>query len=134
MSLARPLEQHNLPFKSVINIDGRDVIFSIDAQHLLSFKSLLIQHKIPFQQVEVQKEAPTQFDIRSLMNNGIITAKLSAREIDVLEQLINGLEYQQIADKLFISLETVRSHIKNIFRKFDVNSRSEVTAKLLQLR
>jgi DNA-binding NarL/FixJ family response regulator len=50
---------------------------------------------------------------------------LSKRETQVLELVGNGKSRSQIAKELFIDLETVKSHIKNIYMKLDVNSRSE---------
>src|ERR1035437_2008224 len=50
---------------------------------------------------------------------------LSSREQDVLQQLVEGLEYKQIADKLFISPATVRTHIANIYQKLHVNSKAQ---------
>lgn len=56
---------------------------------------------------------------------------LSKRETQILEQIAEGKSRSQIAKDLFIDLETVRSHIKNIYLKLDVNSRAEAikTAK-----
>jgi DNA-binding NarL/FixJ family response regulator len=50
---------------------------------------------------------------------------LSEREKDVLRLIAEGKSYTQIADLLFISKETSKSHIKNIYSKLEVNSKSE---------
>jgi DNA-binding NarL/FixJ family response regulator len=50
---------------------------------------------------------------------------LSKRETQILELIYNGKSRTQIAIELFIDLETVRSHIKNIYTKLDVNSRAD---------
>lgn len=50
---------------------------------------------------------------------------LSKRETQILEQVAGGKSRSQIAKDLFIDLETVRSHIKNIYLKLDVNSRAD---------
>jgi DNA-binding NarL/FixJ family response regulator len=50
---------------------------------------------------------------------------LSERETDVLKGIAAGKSYTKIALDLFISKETVRSHIKNIYQKLAVNSKSE---------
>ena len=50
---------------------------------------------------------------------------LTAREIEILEQLIDGQIPQQIGDGLFISARTVRKHVENIYRKLHVHSRLE---------
>jgi DNA-binding NarL/FixJ family response regulator len=54
---------------------------------------------------------------------------LTPREISVLTLLSRGYSYAEIASKLFISTNTVASHIKQIYRKLDVNSRGEAVFK-----
>lgn len=54
---------------------------------------------------------------------------LSKREQEMLEHLSQGLRYKEIADKLFINIETVRTHIRNIYEKLQVNSRVEALKK-----
>jgi DNA-binding NarL/FixJ family response regulator len=53
---------------------------------------------------------------------------LTSRETEVLEQLAKGKSYSIIADELFIHKETVKSHIKNIYFKLQVNSKAEALA------
>ncbi len=55
--------------------------------------------------------------------------KLSRRENEILKQLAKGYRYKEIAEQLFISTETVRTHIRNIYEKFQVNSRTEALKK-----
>lgn len=59
---------------------------------------------------------------------------LTPRETEVLTQLCKGKSYKMIADTLFISEETVRRHIKNIYKKLEVSSKSEAVAKALKER
>jgi DNA-binding NarL/FixJ family response regulator len=54
---------------------------------------------------------------------------LSLREKEVVQGLVDGLSYKQIAERLNISPGTIYSHIKNIYKKLRVNSKSEVIAK-----
>jgi len=67
--------------------------------------------------------------IRSFQRNP--NSPLSKRETQILELVADGQSRSQIAKNLFIDLETVRSHIKNIYLKLDVNSRADAikTAK-----
>jgi len=55
--------------------------------------------------------------------------ELSRREQEILEQLSKGYRYKEIADKLFVSIETVRTHIRNIYEKLQVNGRAEALKK-----
>ncbi len=54
---------------------------------------------------------------------------LSKREQEMLEHLSRGYRYKEIADKLFISLDTVRTHVRNIYEKLQVNCRAEALKK-----
>lgn len=56
---------------------------------------------------------------------------LSHREQEILLLLSKGLRYKEIADKLFLSTETVRTHIRNIYEKLQVNSRTEAINKAI---
>ena len=56
---------------------------------------------------------------------------LTPRELEVLEHLVRGEDYKEIADKLFLSLFTVRAHIRNIYDKLHVHSKSQAVAKTL---
>lgn len=54
---------------------------------------------------------------------------LSEREKQVLQLLVKGYSYKMIAAEMFIAMDTVRSHIKKIYEKLHVNSKSEAVAK-----
>jgi DNA-binding NarL/FixJ family response regulator len=54
---------------------------------------------------------------------------LSDREKQVLQFLVEGYSYKMIANEMFIAIDTVRSHIKKIYEKLHVNSKSEAVAK-----
>ena len=54
---------------------------------------------------------------------------LSDREKQVLQLLVDGYSYKMIASEMFIAIDTVRSHIKKIYEKLHVNSKSEAVAK-----
>jgi DNA-binding NarL/FixJ family response regulator len=58
--------------------------------------------------------------------------KLTAREREILELLASGSLYKQIGDRLGISFSTVRAHVRNIYEKLHVQSRTEATVKFLQ--
>jgi DNA-binding NarL/FixJ family response regulator len=59
-------------------------------------------------------------------------ALLTARERDILNGLAGGNSYQALAKSLNISTDTVRFHIRNIYRKLHVHSQSEAVAKALR--
>lgn len=59
---------------------------------------------------------------------------LSDREKQVLQLLVDGYSYKMIANEMFIAIDTVRSHIKKIYEKLHVNSKSEAVAKAFKDR
>ncbi len=58
---------------------------------------------------------------------------LSDREVDVLKLLEEGLSNQLIAERLFVSENTVKTHLKNLYLKTGVSTRSELMHKLGQV-
>ncbi|MDZ7805694.1 MAG: response regulator transcription factor [Gracilimonas sp.] len=57
---------------------------------------------------------------------------LTNREQDIVNGLVDGLSYKLIADRFDISIDTVRAHIRNIYKKLHVNSKAEVITKSLR--
>lgn len=57
---------------------------------------------------------------------------LSERESEVLQKLSNGTNNKQIAEDLFVSVNTIKAHIKNIYKKLHVNSRAEAVSKAIK--
>ena len=51
---------------------------------------------------------------------------LSDRELDVVNGILEGMSYKLIADQNNISIDTVRSHIKNIYKKLSINSKAQL--------
>jgi DNA-binding NarL/FixJ family response regulator len=57
---------------------------------------------------------------------------LSRRESDTLYYLVNGYSYKMIASEMYISIDTVRSHIKRIYQKLGINSIAQAIRKVMQ--
>lgn len=59
-------------------------------------------------------------------------AKLSHRELQILECLVEGKSNQEIADAVFLSIDTVKSHLKKIYQKLSVSKRSQAVKTALK--
>lgn len=57
---------------------------------------------------------------------------LTKRETEILQHLVNGLSYKMIADASFISVDTVKKHLKNIYAKLHVSCGTEAVAKAIR--
>lgn len=58
--------------------------------------------------------------------------QLTTRESEILNSLIEGMSYKKLAEKYFISISTVRTHIRHIYEKLHVNSKTEAVARILK--
>jgi DNA-binding CsgD family transcriptional regulator len=56
-------------------------------------------------------------------------AEISSRELEVLELIAKGMSNQEIADNLFLSLSTIKTHVASIFFKLDVTRRTQAVEK-----
>lgn len=58
--------------------------------------------------------------------------QLTTRENEILHSLVEGLSYKKLAEKYYISISTVRTHIRHIYEKLHVNSKAQAVAKALR--
>jgi DNA-binding NarL/FixJ family response regulator len=78
---------------------------------------------------EIARKVIQSFQVQS---HPVPGNNLTSREEEILAYLIKGLLYKEIAEKLFIGVETVRTHIRHIYEKLQVRTRSEAIVKYLQ--
>lgn len=67
-----------------------------------------------------------------LVSPGAEDYQLSQREKEILQLMVKGESYPVIAEKIFLSYETVRTHVKHIYKKLHVASRNEAVTKAIQ--
>ncbi|MBM7557588.1 helix-turn-helix transcriptional regulator [Halanaerobacter jeridensis] len=112
--------------KNVSDFSERELLYlKIIVPHLANhLYKLIIIHKLN----KIQKDSLMQ-----VIENNEEKFLFSKRERDVVQLVIRGLNNQQIADKLFISPQTVKKHLSKIFKKSNVINRTELLAKLINL-
>ena len=70
----------------------------------------------------------------ALAKEGILEQSgITPRELEVLDLMASGLSNQEIADRLYVSLNTVKTHASNVFSKLDVQRRTQAIQKAKQL-
>jgi LuxR family maltose regulon positive regulatory protein len=67
------------------------------------------------------------------VNTQVMIEPLSQREIEVLRLIAEGYKYKEIAERLVVSINTVRHHIRNVYGKLDVNNRTQAIARAKEL-
>ena len=72
---------------------------------------------------------PQRVNERSILGDMF---QLSTRELDVIEHIIAGSSNKSIAEKMYLSLSTIKTHLQHIFEKTAVNSRTQLLAKIYQ--
>lgn len=76
----------------------------------------------------VRPETPFEADPKLLERLGI-----TPRELEVLQWIAHGLSNQEIAERMFVSLNTVKTHTSNVFSKLDVQRRTQAVQKAKDL-
>ncbi len=76
---------------------------------------------------------PTDVSSPKIPAQQLDSVGLSKREQEVLVLLARGYSNQEIADELFVSLSTVKSHVSNLFSKLDVKRRTQAMQKAKEL-
>lgn len=119
--------QFRMNYGMEISIAGFSILFFIIGIFLSRkmFRKEIVTEK----EVIVEIPAPTEIDSMQLDKLG-----LSKREYEILQLITDGLSNQQIAGKLFISENTIKKHISNLFLKLDVERRTEAVKKAKALR
>jgi len=72
-------------------------------------------------------------EVSSVLRPSSFVEDLSAREIEVLELITEGLTNREVATRLFVSLNTVKAHTRNIYGKLGVHSRTQAIARAQEL-
>lgn len=83
----------------------------------------------------VEKEVFISKEEDFIRNQALIEQlELSARELEILDLMAQGNSNQEIANSIFISLSTVKTHNQNIFEKLDVKRRTQAVEKAKRLQ
>lgn len=78
---------------------------------------------------QIARKVVTTFQSKPTVAAEGLTELLTKRELEILEMLASGLVYKEISEKLFISSETVRKHVYNVYNKLHVSNRVEAVNK-----
>jgi len=105
-----------------------DFLVNLDNHGLSTDFSRQLLREIQARQARQMKTAHSGSGLQVVLEAGL-SESITPRELDVLELLGQRLQNKEIADKLFVSPETVKFHLKNIYVKLDVGKRREAVEK-----
>ncbi len=94
-----------------------------DSDLVSAIEMAMYKHKVELDQLTI-----TQEKLRPLLSD-----PLSKREFELLQDIIKGMNNTQICETRYISINTTKYHVSNIFRKMGVSSRAEALQKILTL-
>lgn len=129
--LLKWLEAHFIVFNYRLDffIGAIAILFTVLGIWLaLKLAKLKVETRIIEKEVYIDNSAQTEINQQEIVKLGI-----SKRELDVLNLMATGLSNEEIAGKLFISLNTVKTHSSNIFLKLDVKRRTQAVEKAKRL-
>ena len=89
--------------------------------------------KPKIEKVVIEKEVVVRADSFMLNEKALNELHISARELEVLQLMAEGLSNSEIADRLFLSLSTVKTHARNLFDKLAVARRTQAVEKARKL-
>jgi ATP/maltotriose-dependent transcriptional regulator MalT len=79
------------------------------------------------------RKAFLQIDRQEISNEkSALRLSLSQRELQILELIVEGKSNKEIAETIYLSLDTVKSHMKNVYQKLGVHSRSQAVKTAIQ--
>jgi two-component system, NarL family, response regulator LiaR len=105
----------------------------------LALKLAKPKTRVVEKEVVIEREVIVEKEVRVSTTDFVFNEKeaerlgLSKREIEVLEFMAQGLSNQEIADKLFVSLNTIKTHTSNLFSKLDVKRRTAAVEEARKL-
>ncbi len=122
----------NIPFIFLTSYTDKKTIDEAKQTHPMGYISKPIDFNSLFSTIEI-----SLFNFSKMLMNGNLDldkintnllSKITTKEFDVIKGIYNGRNNKQIAEDTFVSVNTVKTHIKNIYDKLNVHSRSELLA------
>jgi DNA-binding NarL/FixJ family response regulator len=126
-----------IPFLYLTSYSGKEIVNRAKETLPMGYIVKPFNEKELFTSIEIALHnfskfiLPLQLD-RDIINN-LIANPLTQKEFDVLVGLYDGKTNQQLAEEQFVSINTIKTHIKNIYEKLDTHTRLETISVLNEL-
>jgi DNA-binding NarL/FixJ family response regulator len=130
-------EEFYIPFIFLTSYSNRPVIEKAKITRPMGYIMKPFNERDLYSSIEIalynfsQGSRPRHFNAESL--NQRLETPLTDREFEILKDIYEGNTNKQLAAKHFVSINTIKTHIQNIYDKLDVHSRAEAIAQLRDL-
>lgn len=118
-----------IPFLYLTSYSGKEIVNKAKETLPMGYIVKPFNEKELFTSIEIALHNFSKFVVPLELNretiNGLIANPLTEREFDVLKGLYDGKNNQQLADDNFVSINTIKTHIKNIYEKLNTHTRLE---------
>jgi len=116
-------------------LEYRYLVRDLSMEFYLSVVAVLFTTVGVWMGLKLTRKKVTVSDNRPFVNNDEVLKErgISSREYEVLTLMAQGYSNQEIADKLFVSLNTIKTHSTNLFSKLDARRRTQAVQKAKEL-
>jgi len=127
-------EKYNIPFVFITSFSDKDTLQSarslFPAGYIVKpFKKKDIIATIEILAFKIEHENKSPY--KSITDiNQFLTDHITPKEYEILIDVVEGLNNEEISNKHFVSVNTVKTHLKRVFAKLEVNSRTQVSSKI----
>ena len=126
-----------IPFLYLTSYSGKDIVNQAKQTLPMGYIVKPFNERELFSSIEIALHNFSKFVLPIDLNrdtlNNLIVNPLTQKEFDVLKGLYEGKTNQQLSEEQFVSVNTIKTHIKNIYEKLDTHTRSETMSLLNEL-
>jgi DNA-binding NarL/FixJ family response regulator len=129
----------HLPFVFITSYADSKTIKEVKETHPVGYilkpfngKEIPVIIEIGYELFYTYMGVAAEFEMSKL--NKYASEELTPKELEVMEKIAEGKTNKQIGDELFVSVNTIKTHLKNLFIKLDIGSRSEVLVLLNKIK
>ena len=109
------------------------VTHSLSADLIISIGAVILIGLGVYLGLNFKKQQKTTEPAKEVDREKVAALGLSSRELEVLELVARGLSNREVADQLFVSESTVKTHVSNLFIKLDVKRRTQAVTRAKEL-
>lgn len=130
-------KKHKIPFLYLTSYSGKEIVNRAKATLPMGYLVKPFNEQELYSSIEIALYNFSKFILPIELNretiNHLILTPLTEKEFDVLKGLYNGCTNQQLAENQFVSVNTIKTHIKNIYEKLNTHTRLETISLLNDL-